>query len=535
MGSSRLVGLAAGLGLGLLARPVAAQISPGDLARAHAKLEGNQSCLKCHDPAKGVSADKCVGCHEALKKRIDARLGLHARPEYRACEKCHVEHAGRDAELVFWGEKGRGAFDHALTGHRLEGKHAAIPCDKCHLPSSGTTFLGLRRECVACHADVHRGQFGTGCSTCHTETAWKPASGFDHSRTAYPLTGLHASVRCEGCHPAAPGVPVEARRFKGVRFGSCLDCHKDPHAGKLGDSCSKCHTAAGWRKAEKKGFDHDRTAYPLRGRHVSVGCEKCHGAGQKLRVKHDRCADCHADAHKGQLARRADGGRCESCHDVQGFLPGRYSVEDHQKTSYPLAGAHLAVPCDGCHRRDAQRVVRFRFASTRCLDCHKDPHRGELDKYGAKGGCAGCHRVESWRAVSFDHATTRFALKGAHAKAACGKCHEKLEAGTQRERRRMTGLPTTCTGCHKDPHAAQFVDKAGPAACERCHALESWKALVFDHDRDSRYALEGAHKKTPCSGCHRGETQGGVGVVRYKPLRTDCKDCHGGRRPEKGP
>jgi hypothetical protein len=137
--------------------------------------------------------------------------------------------------------------------------------------------------------------------------------------------------------------------------------------------------------------------------------------------------------------------------------------------------------------------------------------------------------------VSFDHAATRFALTGAHAKAACGKCHEKLEAGTPRERRRMTGLPTTCTGCHKDPHAAQFADKGGPDACERCHTLESWKALVFDHDRDSRYALEGAHKKTPCSGCHRGETQGGVSVVRYKPLRTDCKDCHGGRRPEKGP
>jgi hypothetical protein len=527
--------LAFGLGLGLVARPAAAQISPGELSEAHSKLEGSQNCLKCHDREKGVSPEKCLACHVALKQRVDAGLGLHARPEYRECAKCHVDHGGKNAPLVFWGDKGKNAFDHALTGYVLAGKHVGIACDKCHLAKLGPTFLGLRRDCVSCHTDVHRGQVGTICTSCHNENAWKPASGFDHSRTAYPLTGLHATVACEKCHPAAGGGEPGARRFKGIPFQSCVNCHQDVHAGKLGASCSSCHTTAGWQKTERRSFDHDKTAYPLRGRHVAVACEKCHGAGQSLRVKHERCSDCHADTHRGQLARRADGGRCEACHDVQGFSPARYSMNDHQKTAYPLAGAHLAVPCDGCHRRDAQRVMRFRFTSTRCVDCHKDPHRGELDRYAAKGGCEACHKVESWRSVTFDHGATRFALLGSHAKVACGKCHEKIDAGTSRERMRLTGLPLTCTGCHKDPHAGQFADAAGKPVCERCHDVDSWKAMLFSHDRDSTYHLEGAHARTPCSGCHKPETEGGVTFVRYKPLRSDCKDCHGGRRPERLP
>ena len=537
VGPRPIAGLALGLGLGLFARPAAAQISPGELSQAHAKLEGSQNCLKCHETAKGVSPEKCLACHEVLKRRADAGLGLHARPEYHDCARCHVEHSGKSADLIWWGDKGREALDHGLTGYVLEGKHAALACPACHLPRLGPTFLGLRRDCTACHQDVHHGQFGASCASCHTQRGWKPASGFDHSKTAYPLTGLHGTVACDKCHPAtatgaaAPG----ARKFKGIPFQSCANCHQDVHAGKLGASCSGCHTTAGWQKTERRSFDHDRTAYPLRGRHAAVACEKCHGPGKALRVKHDRCSDCHADTHRGQLARRSDGGRCEACHDVQGFSPGRYTTDDHGKSAYPLAGAHLAVPCDACHRRDAQRVMRFRFASTRCHDCHKDPHRGELDRYAQKGGCEACHKVESWRSVTFDHGKTRFALLGRHATIACGKCHEKVEAGTPRERLRLTGLPLTCTGCHKDPHLAQFADVSGKGTCERCHSVDSWKGLLFAHDRDSSYRLEGAHARTPCTGCHKPETKGGVSFIRYKPMRSDCKDCHGGRRPERSP
>ena len=58
-----------------------AQISPGPLSRAHAKLEGSTHCLDCHASDKGVAPDKCLGCHEELRRRVSGGKGLHARPE----------------------------------------------------------------------------------------------------------------------------------------------------------------------------------------------------------------------------------------------------------------------------------------------------------------------------------------------------------------------------------------------------------------------------------------------------------------------
>jgi hypothetical protein len=529
MGIRKVAITVVGLGLALYARQTAAQISPGELSAPHAKVEGSQNCLKCHDPRKGVSPEKCLECHPALRGRIQAGQGLHARAEYRPCETCHVEHHGRDVDLVWWGDKGRESFDHQLTGYPLEGKHASLQCASCHSPRLGASYLGLKRTCTPCHADPHRGQFGSStCESCHGQQAWKPAR-FDHSQTAYPLTGLHAAVACDKCHPSVKGPGGESRKFKGIAFDSCARCHRDAHQGKLGVNCTQCHSTAGWRRYDAKAFDHSRTAYPLAGRHAAVACGKCHLPGRPMRFKHDQCSDCHADTHRGQLARRADKGRCDVCHTVEAFSPARYGPEEHKTSAYPLAGAHLAVPCDACHRRDARKVMRLRFATTRCVDCHKDPHKGELDRYAPKAGCESCHKVDSWRAVTFDHSRTHFALTGGHLKAACSACHKKPESGPEAGRMKLAGLPLSCAGCHRDVHARQLADAKGVTACERCHETESWKAARFAHDRDSTYPLQGAHARVACGGCHKAEGSGSARFVRYKPLGKDCKDCHGAR------
>jgi hypothetical protein len=540
------------MALALLPALTRAQISPGPLSRAHAKLEGSTHCLECHDPDKGVSTAKCLGCHEPLQARVAAGKGLHARPEYRDCKTCHVEHQGLEYELVWWGKAGRGAFDHAQTGQPLAGKHAQISCEQCHKTRS---FLGLATDCASCHKDEHRGQFaGRACTECHTQVAWKPAPGFDHARTSWPLTGRHAATGCEKCHalrrpdPADPAVSY--RVFRGVAGRDCAACHEDTHKGRLGKSCSVCHSTSSWHTTVTAGFDHNRTAYPLTGRHAQVACEKCHVPGRPLRMKHERCIDCHADAHGGELAGRADQGRCESCHDVQGFRPARFGPDEHAKTAYPLTGAHLAVACDACHRpaagtapRSALRsaatagngAIRFRFAFTRCVDCHRDPHRGEVSRFMATGGCEACHRVDSWRQITFDHNQTRFALAGSHARVSCAGCHRRTEAGRPPGPLRFTGAPQVCEGCHHDPHQGQFAASGRATSCERCHTTDNLRATKFDHARDSRYRLDGAHAKLACAACHRPETQGGESFVRYKPLPTTCTGCHGpSGRPAKG-
>jgi hypothetical protein len=67
-------------------------------------------------------------------------------------------------------------------------------------------------------------------------------------------------------------------------------------------------------------------------------------------------------------------------------------------------------------------------------------------------------------------------------------------------------------------------------SCERCHTTDDLKPSRFDHTRDAAYELDGAHARLACSACHLLETRNGVTFVRYKPLPTTCRGCHGASR-----
>lgn len=544
------------LALLLASAPLAAQLSPGKLSQPHAKLEGSANCLKCHQAGQGVAPSKCLDCHTALKSRIAARRGLHARPGYQACQTCHIEHHGREFQLIDWGKKGQAGFDHRLTGWPLQGAHARQACQSCHRPPK-KTFLGLSPTCRSCHQDQHRGQFAQkACISCHTTTAWKPLAKLDHS--IFPLTGQHQKVACASCHPNG--------QFKGIQHQSCASCHKDPHQGRFGATCQQCHSTAGWKTA---GFDHSRTGFPLTGQHKTVACASCHKSGKFTKLAHQRCTDCHKDPHQGRLGATCQqchstsgwnsakvdhdktrfplrgehrkvscqschtSGRsvrfakfqacadchknvhagqiasttCESCHTVGGFSPSTFALERHQKTDFPLQGAHLAVPCISCHKRNASGVIRFKWESTECQACHGDPHKGQVRQVG----CRTCHSIESWSHIAgFDHTKTGFPLEGGHQKVACGQCHKQGK---------FQGTPKACSSCHGDPHEGQLVQ----AGCRSCHSVQGWARVTFDHDRQSRFKLQGAHARLPCAACHRTESR----VVRFKPLPITCEGCHG--------
>jgi hypothetical protein len=524
-----------------------AQISPGELAKVHAAIDGSSGCLRCHAPNKGVDPDRCLSCHTALRARVTEGRGLHARPDYRNCQTCHIDHQGREADLRWWGPKGLAGFNHADTGYALAGKHATVLCARCHNPervidapalargggSAARTYLGLSTTCAACHQDIHRGQFGKkDCGACHNQDSFKSSPRFDHSQTRYPLSGRHAAVACEKCHKTS-GAGAETRRvYAGVPFASCSNCHADTHRGRLGSACASCHSTAGWSSILKtSNFDHSKTAYPLEGGHRAVSCDKCHKGALTTKIRHERCSDCHADSHRGEFKARADGGACESCHDVSSFATARFSVDEHQRSAYPLEGAHRAVACDQCHRRAPnQRTATYRVAHTRCLYCHVDAHRGAMDRYAGAKGCVACHNPMSWRAAAFDHSATSFPLTLGHATVACAACHKSLNTRGATERTSFTGLSSTCASCHSDVHAGQFA-RGGQTACERCHGGVSWKpAPGFDHNRDTAYPLDGRHAQVSCASCHRTEIKDGVSRTRYKPVGTACADCHTGRK-----
>ena len=69
---------------------------------------------------------------------------------------------------------------------------------------------------------------------------------------------------------------------------------------------------------------------------------------------------------------------------------------------------------------------------------------------------------------------------------------------------------------------------SGLRDCLRCHTMESWdlNALTFDHDRDSRFRLEGAHAALDCQKCHPRDAGADEVSLRLFDVGSACRDCH---------
>ena len=529
-----------------------AQISPGPLAKAHQSLTGTTQCASCHEFGTKTPTFKCLDCHKEIAQRLEAKHGYHARlqmpnPNGRDCVHCHLEHNGEDFHLIHW-EKPEKEFDHRLTGYVLDGKHAGVVCEKCHTPAHMVaadrglikikdltrSFFGLSQNCVTCHADPHKGQLGGDCQSCHNTSDWKQASQFDHSKTRYPLTGLHASVACEKCHkPAVPGGPA---RYRGLKFAACIDCHVDPHKGSFQQRCESCHTTSGWKKVQMEGqFDHSKTRYPLLGAHATVGCTACHvGADFKKPLAFDTCAGCHTpDPHKGQFADRPKKGECAECHTVEKWKPSLFGVREHATRKYPLEGKHADVACDKCHLpAGVDTVYKVKFAA--CADCHKDAHAGQFEGEPYRNRCEGCHIVQDFHRTTFSiakHRNTRFALLGAHAAVACNECHKVGGAGRTDKVLAFKFEDRACTACHVDPHNGEFNARMAqkradgtPLGCEACHSVRSWTDIrEFDHSKTA-FPLLGAHRAVACGDCHKAAV--GTKQIVFKGTAKECEGCH---------
>jgi hypothetical protein len=528
-----------------------AQLSPGDLQKSHAFLEGIENCTKCHEQGQKLSADNCLNCHTLLKEQISNNRGLHAGSAYRDCAKCHVEHLGRDYELVYWGKPGKSAFNHSETGYELKGAHLKLECSKCHNESNivnkdrlrqkkknlTRTFLGLNQQCSSCHQDEHRGQLNANCVSCHNMNDWKSASTFNHNNTGFRLTGKHISVKCQQCHKIIKDDKYADNptylNFSIKKSNSCMDCHKDVHNHRFGKNCTKCHNTTGWSNYNKNGFDHSKTKYPLRGKHAFLRCEQCHRAGKPMKIiQSQKWMDCHRDEHQGQFSQRAQKGACEECHSVAGFSPSKFTLDMHQECAYPLKGSHLAVPCLECHKTQAKathknKFIPFRFNNTQCITCHEDIHHGQVEKIVQNSGCEGCHSIESWRTVYFDHNKTGFSLESKHKQATCRQCHFQ-ETALKSAQWHFEGLSKECSSCHKDIHQGQFSRQNQPTDCGRCHSPLDWLADRFNHEKDSFFSLQGAHKFVACDKCHKVGQVNGKQVTIYKPLDKRCESCHKG-------
>lgn len=537
--AARLVALA--LALFVMASSAdAQQLSPGPLYRGHASIDHATMCTRCHERGDRIEPARCLMCHTALGARVTARQGYHARVAGLACERCHAEHLGANASIIRWPEGAEARFDHARwTGYRPADAHATLRCRQCHIPRFQTaatvrqmpsaerarTFLGLSTACASCHEDPHRPSLGARCEQCHNERAWRAAStGFDHSRARFQLRGAHARVACERCHTRAQ--QRDPLSFRGVAFARCLDCHRDPHGGRMtvDRTCERCHTESAWSALTFDRAAHAQGRFELTGGHAPPPCARCHG--ERLDRDVDRaCASCHDDPHRPSL-----GERCERCHTTASWLrpTARPEITDrafHDRTAYPLRGAHATVDCARCHDPRVRASRRYRpIAHAACSDCHRDPHQGELAARPDRGACETCHAVEGWRPVRYeasDHARTRFPLEGAHRAVPCSSCHPSAPRPPGFRR-----ADVACARCHDDVHAGQFFSAGrNPDGCVTCHAVGGWVPSSFDAAAHARtgFALAGVHA-VACVRCHASPGEGRP--AQYTGTPADCGACH---------
>ncbi len=280
-------------------------------------------------------------------------------------------------------------------------------------------------------------------------------------------------------------------------------------------------------QAPGPGFDHDQTRYPLAGQHRALDCKKCHGEPARWTgLRFDACSACHADAHAGEFAAR-EGGECAPCHDVGGFRPTRFSVEDHARTAFALDGRHVATRCSACHAGPRPRLD-LHLAGRACADCHQDPHGDQVAGQAPRGGCEACHATGGWDRPRIDHSS--WSLTGAHAQTACSRCHGKIEGQSdgRDDQARYRGIARACDGCHADVHAGQFRLSQPVRGCDGCHSTDAFaRAAGYDHARQAGWPLAGKHARLACAGCHpRERLRDGQEAVRYRLGFHNCKACH---------
>jgi hypothetical protein len=274
--------------------------------------------------------------------------------------------------------------------------------------------------------------------------------------------GSHKHVKCASCHPNG--------QYK-LGPKRCVDCHQkdDPHRGRLGKDCGKCHIPA---KGAPK-FQHERmTHFQRTDAHRRTPCSLCHSSRPRkasaavlARLRQSpppldrtfpivgrRCADCHADPHKGEA-----GTRCEACHNTVSWAQvvgtGARGVKprDHRgawlrsHADLPMndrdpgvekrscARCHATPVCTNCHRNSRPKShtglwrvkthgLEAGFDPARCRTCH------------VTGSCMQCHRNTpplthrgAWRTLHGFAAATldNQSCFVCHRRADCAVCHRR--------------------------------------------------------------------------------------------------------------
>lgn len=438
----------------LMFSPGALNAQPGEETlggvTSHAQI---MDCSACHAglwPSDHM-ADHCVTCHTEIAAQMLDVAKLHGlitqRNSALACRDCHPEHRGSSAALT---ELGANAFPHetlgfSLNGHQRTSANQTFTCADCH-QGDITNFTvdacdGCHRQVDAVFAQAHTISYGMACLGCH-DGVDRFGKGFSHAGFTFKAEGGHADVACVKCH-------VDARALADFPNApqDCYACHRvdDEHGGSYGTQCEQCHRPTIWKDAT---FDHNLSAFKLEGEHAEVACEKCH-VNNIFKGTSTDCYSCHQgdDEHNGEF-----GTDCAACHTPSDWEGATF---DHNRSTFPLTGAHISVKCEQCHMNG-----QFKGLASTCVSCHAEPveHAGQ---FGTE--CAACHSTTAWTPAEFNGKHTFPLDHGEGGTVSCVTCHP------------VSYSAYTCYGCHEHEESrirSKHLEEGIPnfQNCMECHA-----------------------------------------------------------------
>lgn len=289
----------------------------------------------------------------------------------------------------------------------------------------------------------HGAKLKVECAVCHVTDNWtKIKSGYDHSKTKFPLMGQHKMVDCRKCHISLDFSVVKSK---------CSECHTDVHQGTTGNDCERCHTTKSWIVTNIKSL-HLQAGFPLRGAHAVADCNRCHKSASNLRFNNlnTDCYACHKDKYNATAGKPYDhkvlgfGTDCAQCHNMTG-MDWNSIGKGFDHSFFPLTGGHN-ITCNDCHKGGNYR----KKISTDCTTCHSSKrnqaiasspaHRGVFAKYS----CAECHTTKNWNTVKFVQHDAIFGIYSGNHKGKwswCTDCH--VNDATY-------DASNTCIRCHHD-------------------------------------------------------------------------------------
>jgi len=249
-------------------------------------------------------------------------------------------------------------FNHDSTSFSLYGAHRQLECAVCH---AGGRYRGIPRDCERCHngqlaPGMPQGHFLTrqSCSTCHSQSAFYPASFIHDPSTAGQCSNCHngqkatgkpanhivTTLQCDSCHRTSGWLPASFMHDAST-VGQCPKCHNNQTAPGMPSthlattlSCDQCHNTTAWLPVSYP----NHPAPLLIGGHSGLDCLVCHSGSFSTAIYRDgttygSCANCHRrnytfpspSAHQvpagtGTLATSLTANAtCTICHQHSGY------------------------------------------------------------------------------------------------------------------------------------------------------------------------------------------------------------------------